>query len=162
MIVRRLSVACSAAIGAMVFLRGLAAEPASAANWLELDFYLRGPQYEGVLPPCDYPDALLKIRERFRNKENEFWHTHLNILMFENIRETAFRPWAVNTIPRRFCRATVEISDGSKRPIYYSIAEDAGMIGATWGVEWCVGGLDRNWAYNYTYNQSCLLATPDP
>ena len=22
------------------------------------------------------------------------------------------------------------------------------MIGASWGVEWCVVGLDRNWAYN--------------
>ena len=22
------------------------------------------------------------------------------------------------------------------------------MIGANWGVEWCVVGVDRNWAYN--------------
>jgi len=32
--------------------------------------------------------------------------------------------------------------------IRYSIAEDTGIIGATWGVEWCVDGYDRNWAYN--------------
>jgi hypothetical protein len=32
--------------------------------------------------------------------------------------------------------------------IHYSIAEDSGMIGASWGIEWCIVGLDRNWAYN--------------
>ena len=56
------------------------------------------------------------------------------------------RPWAANTIPRRFCSGIVEISDGRKHAIHYSIAEDTGIIGATWGVEWCVVGLDRNWA----------------
>ena len=30
------------------------------------------------------------------------------------------------------------------------------MIGASWGVEWCVAGIDRNWAYNPT----CRLAQP--
>jgi hypothetical protein len=30
------------------------------------------------------------------------------------------------------------------------------MIGASWGVEWCVVGLDRNWAYN----PACRMARP--
>jgi hypothetical protein len=30
------------------------------------------------------------------------------------------------------------------------------MIGMTWGVEWCVVGLDRNWAYN----PICKMAQP--
>jgi hypothetical protein len=30
------------------------------------------------------------------------------------------------------------------------------MIGATWGVEWCVAGLDRNWAYH----PACKMAQP--
>ena len=65
----------------------------------------------------------------------------LQIVQFEKIRETAFRPWAANTIPRRFCSGIVEISDGSKRVIHYSIAEDTGVtavylgpqINFTWG-----------------------------
>ncbi len=61
-----------------------------------------------------------------------------------------------NTIPRRFCSAIVYISDGSKHPLHYSINEDTGMIGATWGVEWCVVGLDRNWAFN----PACKMAQP--
>jgi len=38
---------------------------ANAANWLEVNFYLSGPRYEGVLPPCDHPGALNKIAKRF-------------------------------------------------------------------------------------------------
>ena len=45
----------------------LAAAPASAANWWEMNFYLSGPEYEGKLPPCDYPDALVRIASRFRS-----------------------------------------------------------------------------------------------
>jgi hypothetical protein len=137
-------------------LAALTLEAASAASWLEMNFYLSGPRYEGVLPPCDYPDALVKISSRFNNKENSFWKTNLKILTFEKIRETAFRPWAANTLPRRFCSGIVEVSDGGKHVIHYSIAEDTGMVGATWGVEWCVVGLDRNWAYN----PACRMAQP--
>jgi len=80
----------------------------------------------------------------------------LRILNFEHIRETSFRPWAAQTIPRRFCSGIVEISDGARHVIHYSIAEDTGMIGATWGIEWCIVGLDRNWAYN----PACKMARP--
>ena len=52
---------------------------------------------------------------------------------FDQIRETAFRTWAPNTIPRRFCSAIVEVSDGRKHAIHYSIAEDTGMIGIELG-----------------------------
>jgi hypothetical protein len=131
-------------------------ESARAASWLEMNFWLSGPRYEGVVPPCDYSDALTKISSRFNERENNYWVTDLKILAFEKIRETAFRPWAGNTIPRRFCSGVVEISDGSKHAIHYSIAEDTGMVGATWGVEWCVTRLDRNWAYN----PACKMARP--
>ena len=60
------------------------------------------------------------------------------------------------TVPRRFCTAVAAVSDGHKHTVNYSIAEDAGMIGMTWGVEWCVVGLDRNWAYN----PACKMARP--
>jgi hypothetical protein len=136
---------------------GLASShPASAASWLEMNFWLSGPRYEGVVPPCHYPDALSKISSRFNQRENNYWVTDLKILTFERIRETAFRPWAANTIPRRFCSGMVEISDGSKHVIHYSIAEDTGVVGMIWGVEWCITGLDRNWAYN----PACKMARP--
>ena len=137
-------------------IAALPAGEVSAASWLEMNFYLSGPRYDGVLPPCDADAALGRIASRFNEKENNFWNTDLRILGFEKIRETAFRPWAANSIPRRFCSAVVEVSDGRRHAIRYSIAEDTGMIGMTWGVEWCVVGLDRNWAYN----PACKMAQP--
>ena len=83
-----------------------------------------------------------------REKESRFWNSNLQILDFERVRETAYRPWAAGTIPRRFCSAVAMVSDGRKHRVNYWIGEDTGMIGMTWGVEWCVVGLDRNWAYN--------------
>ena len=144
------------AFGFAAALAALPAAPASAANWLEMNFYLSGPEYEGKLPPCDYGDALVRIASRFNQKENMYWATDLRIVNFEKIRETAFRPWAAQTIPRRFCSGIVEISDGRRHIIHYSIAEDSGMIGASWGVEWCIVGLDRNWSYN----PACKMARP--
>ena len=153
---RRSASFIAAALPLAIALAVASAQSARAASWLEMDFYLSGPRYEGVMPPCDYPDALIKISSRFNERENNFWNTNLKIVAFERIRETAYRPWAANTIPRRFCSGLVEVSDGSKRAIHYSIAEDTGIIGSTWGVEWCVVGLDRDWAYN----PACQMARP--
>lgn len=128
--------------------------PASAASWLEKNFYLSGPRYDGLLPACEA--GLETITWRFAEKESRFWNSDLRIVGFEHVRQTAFRPWAQDTIPRRFCRATALVSDGRKRRVDYWIGEDTGIIGADWGVEWCVVGLDRNWAYN----PACKMARP--
>jgi len=139
---------------AAAFLIGFAAPQARAANWLEMNFWLSGPRYDGVVPPCEA--GLDTIASRFATKEGRFWNSDLTILGFDSVRETAFRPWANDAIPRRFCTARAHISDGSLHEVKYSIAEDAGFIGATWGVNWCVVGLDRNWAYN----PRCVMAQP--
>jgi hypothetical protein len=129
---------------------------ARAANLFDLNFFLPGPRYDGYVPPCDAASALDKIQRRFAQKEGTFWMSPLGIVGFEQVRETAYRPGPPNTVPRRYCAGIAQISDGSRRPIYYSIGEDTGMIGANWGVEWCVVGLDRNWAYN----PACKMAKP--
>ncbi len=130
------------------------AAPAAAASWLEKSIYMIGPRYDGVLPPCEA--ALDTIASRFSQKEGRFWNSDLQIVGFEKVRQTAFSPWASQTIPRRYCTAVAMVSDGRQHTVHYSIAEDAGLIGTTWGVEWCVVGLDRNWAYN----PACKMARP--
>ena len=142
---------------AMTAVMGLAASvPVAAASLLEKNFWLSGPRYDAVLPTCDTPSALSKIQSRFATKEGRFWNSDLTILEIAAVREVAFRPWAEATIPRRFCTGRALISDGRWRQVHYSIIEDGGMIGWTWGVEWCVVGLDRNWAYN----PNCKMARP--
>lgn len=130
--------------------------PAHAASFLEKNFWLSGPRYDRIIPACDYAPALDRIIDRFGTKESRFWNSELRIISFENIRESAVLPWAAQSIPRRFCHGTVLINDGLRHPIFYSIAEDTGMIGMDWGVNFCVAGLDRNWAYN----PACRAARP--
>jgi hypothetical protein len=132
------------------------AAPATAASWLEKNFYLSGPRYDAVLPACDAASAVGKIVGRFAVKESRFWNSSLTIQDVSAIREVSFRPWMESTVPRRFCTSKVLVSDGRWRTMHYSIVEDGGMIGASWGVEWCVIGLDRNWAYN----PNCKMALP--
>ncbi|MCX7312184.1 MAG: hypothetical protein NTV56_10770 [Alphaproteobacteria bacterium] len=122
--------------------------PVSAASWLEKNFYLSGPRFDSQLPACDDSSALSTILRRFSTKEGRFWNSDLQITDFDKIREVAYRPWADGTIPRRFCSGRALTSDGHWRTVRYSIVEDGGMIGWSWGVQWCVVGVDRNWAYN--------------
>jgi hypothetical protein len=130
--------------------------PAVAANWLELNFWLSGPRYDAEIPSCDSGSVLSDIRNNFGTKERRFWNSDLSIVEVGKIRQIAFRPWAEATVPRRWCSGKVLVSDGKWRPVYYSISEAGGAIGASWGVEWCVVGLDRNWAYN----PRCKMARP--
>jgi hypothetical protein len=145
-----------AAILGATFIAGASSLPASAANFFEKNGYLIGPRYDSNIPACDNSWALSQIQRRFATKESRFWNSDLQITNFDNIREVAYRPWADGTIPRRFCTGRAQISDGVWRTVRYSIVEDGGMIGASWGVQWCVVGVDRNAAYN----PECKAAAP--
>jgi hypothetical protein len=134
-----------------------ASAPARAASWLEMNFYLfGGPRYDAWLPACDNPLALAKIDIHFAVKEIRFWNPTLFISQFGETREVAYRPWGDYAIPRRFCVAKTLLSDGTETVTYYSIGEDLEFAGASWGVEWCVLGADRNMAYS----PRCKMAQP--
>lgn len=139
----------------VIGLSGLG-RPAVAASFLEKNFWLSGPRYDAIVPSCDQPEALGKIASDFSQKETQFWNSLLVIRGFERVREVGFRTGVVDAIPRRYCTGTVLVSDGHKRRVNYWIGEDTGIIGATWGVQWCVVGLDRNMAYG----PSCRAALP--
>ena len=128
--------------------------PAQAANPLELNFWLSGPRYDGALPPCEA--GLSHIQSKFSSKEGNYWNSALEITGFADVREIAFRPWQSDNIPRRFCSAIAQINDGKPRLVNFSLIEDGGIAGYGIGVEWCVVGLDRNWAYN----PACRAARP--
>ena len=143
------------ALAAAFALSGvLAFGEAQAANPLELNFGLFGPRYDGRVAPCE--SALPTITSQFQEKESTFWNSPLVITAYGNIHETAFRPWQSDNIPRRYCTAQAMISDGKMRTVHFSIIEDGGFAGFGQGVEWCVTGLDRNWAWN----PACKAARP--
>jgi hypothetical protein len=130
------------------------ATPAQAANWLEMNFGMAGPDYSGRLPPCDW--ALGIISHRFAVKERRFWVSDLTIVSFDQVRETAVRPWSHDVIPRRYCSAKALLSNGRETKVHFWIGEGLGFAGMTWGVEWCVVGYDRNLAFA----PRCKMAQP--
>ena len=78
---------------------------------------MSGPRYDTMLPPCEY--SIDTITSRFATKEGRFWNSNLQIVSFEKVRQIAFRPWAENTIPRRFCSATALVSDGHEHQVEF-------------------------------------------
>jgi hypothetical protein len=132
----------------------LACHEARAANPLELNFWLSGPRYDGKVASCE--KALPTIISQFQERESTYWNSRLAITAYGDIQEIAFRPWQSDNIPRRFCSGQVMVSDGKVRPVHFSIIEDGGFAGYGQGVEWCVVGLDRNWAFN----PACKAARP--
>jgi hypothetical protein len=135
-----------ACLGLALTLSAVSLSRPQAASFLEQNFWLSGPRYDRIMPACDFPGALDRIIGDFRAKEARFWNSELQIVGIERIRETTELAWAAQSIPRRFCSGTAVTNDGARRAIYYSIAEDTGTIGVTYGVNFCVVGLDRNMA----------------
>ncbi|HWZ05842.1 MAG TPA: hypothetical protein VNY53_02890 [Bradyrhizobium sp.] len=141
------------AFGALFALLALG-QAANAANGWELNFWLSGPKYDGKLAPCE--SALGTITSQFQEKESTFWNSALRITAYGRIHETAYRPWQSDNIPRRYCSGDAMLNDGTVRAVHFSIIEDGGFASYSQGVEWCVVGLDRNWAYN----PACRAARP--
>ena len=153
---RRLQSAAVAVLFALIALG-----PARAASPLEKNFWLSGPNYDGDLPSCEA--ALPRIADRFADTQRHFWANDVSIVGFEHVREVAYSPWALGTIPRRFCTAVALVNDARwpqvpyrRHVVKYSLGEDTGFAGFDWGVEWCVTGYDLNWAYN----PRCKMAGP--
>jgi hypothetical protein len=145
---------CAVAVfGAL--LGGLAcADTARAASGLEMNFWLSGPRYDGRVAPCE--QALGTITNQFWEKESTYWNSELRITAYSHIHEIAFRPWQSDNIPRRYCTGKAMTSDGRVHTVNFSIIEDGGFASFDQGVEWCLTGLDRNWAYN----PACRAAGP--
>jgi hypothetical protein len=99
------------------------------------------------LPICDDPGVLSTISSRFAQTQREFWDPQLSIAGFERVREIGFRSNGLSYIPRRYCVARAMMSDLKQRTVVYDVGDSFGIIGATWGVEWCVVGLDPMRAY---------------
>jgi hypothetical protein len=109
-----------------------------------------------AIPACSDTGVQSTIASRFSDAESTYWNSSLTIVSFEKLRPVAFRPWGLDFIPRLYCTGEVTTSDGRRRSIDFAVGEDLGIIGATYGVEWCIGGLDRSRAYA----PNCKMARP--
>ena len=112
--------------------------------------------YDARLPGCDAPEVIERLRTRFAQKEATYWASGLEIATVDRIRPVAFRPNGLDLIPRRYCRGEVRLNNHRASTVYFSIIEDAGMAGYSYGLHFCLAGYDRNWANA----PGCKMARP--
>ena len=150
------SPAC-AAFSSRLFCLSPAPRRRSAANWFELNFGLSGPRYDAARAAVRRPRrarADLTPSSPTR-KASSGIRTSKSSASIASARSRSVRG------PRRRSRA------GSAAASRASPTARAGRsttrstrtrswLGVGWGVEWCVVGLDRNWAYN----PACRMARP--
>jgi hypothetical protein len=103
--------------------------------------------YSGALPSCADPGVLERVSSQFAGVEDEYWKSELRIVSYDFIREISYRGDGLDLIPRRYCKAKGIFNDGRVRPVTYNIGEELGFSSYGFGVELCVGGLDREFAY---------------
>ena len=100
----------------------------------------------GNVPACSDGSVLKSIVERFQIRETHYWSSGLSLLSFDRIRDQGYRTTGYDFVPRRYCEARAAFNDAKYREVVYWIGEGQGFSGYGFGVEWCVQGLDRNYA----------------
>ena len=103
--------------------------------------------FDADLPACDDPGVLGTITSRFAQKESGYWNSALEIKSYDRVRETGFRTNGLDYIPRRYCTARATLNNDKRHAVTYWVGDRLGIIGWSYGVEWCVAGLDRNNAF---------------
>ncbi len=99
---------------------------------------------------CDDDAVLGRIVANFRHQVTHVPHLpNVHIVDFGRIHERRYIPYGEwHPIARRYCGATVHLSDGRKRAVWYLIEDRMGFASIGDGVEFCVSGFDRWRVYN--------------
>lgn len=137
--------AARALLASMIALGGLASGGAQIAHAADLvAVQITEP---GI---CGHPRVLGSIDNRFRHQVRHVPNLpQVGILDFYGIRETRYQPQSPDwPIERRYCQATVALSDGHSRSVWYLIERPMGFAGIGSNVEFCVDGFDRWNVYN--------------
>lgn len=132
----------------------IAAAPAMAENFT---FY-SSPHRTGpwVGPACDQPAVLERIHRRFDETEASYWHTGVRMAQIVEPRETGFKNWDPTIIARRYCSAVAYLTDGRRYEMVYWLRSEQGFAGVSWGVDYCLVGRDRD----YAYAPACKMLRP--
>lgn len=100
---------------------------------------------------CDDEATLARIVERFAWAEANTWHRGYVIERIEAPRLRYRNENGPSMIRHRHCEARAVMTDGSARPVYYTVEERMGLASIGRGVTFCVLGLDP-W---HVYDSAC-------
>ena len=122
---------------AIVLALGSAVLPAAAADVVHVSI-----DQPNV---CANDRVLGRISHRFRYQVHNVPNLpKVAIQDFYRIQETRYLPRRDDRpIERRYCQATVALSNGQSRTVWYLIERPMGFVGIGSNVEFCVSGFDR-------------------
>jgi len=106
--------------------------------------------YEGGDGICAHHSVLGAITRGFRHQVAHVPNLpNVDIVDFYGIYQQRYLPETPKwPIARLYCAATVQLTDGQQRPVWYMIEYGQGFAGIGDNVEFCVSGFDRWHAYN--------------
>ena len=109
--------------------------------------------FVGDMYACDASAIVGRMQSVFRTTQNAYWKEDLQMLSLDRIKELSLRGNGTEYIPRRYCIARGHFSDKSVHTVIYDIEEGLGIIGVGDGVEYCVIGMDRLFAFSPACSQ---------
>lgn len=101
-----------------------------------------GAAYAGT-SDCGDSGVLSFIDHRFDYKASRYLRADLDIVAFDRVSNTHvdYRD-TTHPIPRVYCHAKVDMSDGHRRDLWYMIEGGMGFAGLGERVRFCISGLD--------------------
>ena len=94
---------------------------------------------------CSDTRVLAKISHRFRHQvRNVPGLPNVEIVNYARLGQSRYKPSDDrHPIARRYCRGSVDLSDGRRRSMWYLIESRMGFVGIGSNVEFCISGFDR-------------------
>ena len=94
---------------------------------------------------CGHDRVMDRISSRFRHQVRHVPHLpQVGIVDFYRVTERRHLPRAEKwPVERRYSHATVALSDGHSRDVWYLIERPLGFVGFGSNVEFCMSGFDR-------------------
>jgi hypothetical protein len=92
--------------------------------------------------PCADLDVLAAIMDRFAFAEQRTWHRGFVMASLGNGRSSNHPFYQPGLIRRDYCRADSVMTNGTRRPVFYTIEYGQGFASIGNYVDFCVAGLD--------------------
>ena len=99
--------------------------------------------WRGKLPDCSEPAVLSKVQKKVAYGAPRVLGYDLAIETFDGIAHDATTEYGESWIDRRYCSATVWLSNGKSSEVVYLIEATQGFASMGWNVESCLPGYDR-------------------
>jgi len=127
-----------AAAALAVSFASLGAPTVQAADYIEM-----APADAGF---CSKAGVLSRIQSKFRHQVTHV--PNLPDVAITDFRDITLRRWQPAQgeewpIARLYCGATVQLSDGMNKDIWYLVEEGMGLAGTGYNVEFCIKDFDR-------------------